>query len=165
MKKEEERKRKEEEKKRKEEEKKRKEEEKKRKEEEELKKREEEEQKRKEEERKKKEEEERKREEARTKTEEVVEKKHSAPFGPEVQLREKVIRKNISATNVSDAQAKVSVHVLASMYTCGWKIASVPGLPRFDLPFTFTIIHGIRRLTKIFSPVFCSRVLYECNGR
>ena len=28
-------------------------------------------------------------------------------------------------------------------------LASVPGLPRFDLPFAFTIIHGIVRSTKI----------------
>ena len=28
-------------------------------------------------------------------------------------------------------------------------LASFPGLPRFDLPFVFTIIHGIGRLTKI----------------
>ena len=28
-------------------------------------------------------------------------------------------------------------------------IASIPGLPRFDLPFVFTIIHGIRRSPKI----------------
>ena len=28
-------------------------------------------------------------------------------------------------------------------------LASFPGLPRFDLPFAFTIIHGIGRSTKI----------------
>ena len=37
-------------------------------------------------------------------------------------------------------------------------IASVPGLPRFDLLFALTIIHGSRRSMKI-SLAFCSRVL------
>ena len=44
------------------------------------------------------------------------------------------------------------------MYTCGWKIASVPGLPHFDLLFTFTIIHGIGRSIKNFFaglPLLC----------
>ena len=30
-----------------------------------------------------------------------------------------------------------------------FELALVPDLPRFDLPFAFTIIHGIGRLTKI----------------
>ena len=38
-------------------------------------------------------------------------------------------------------------------------IALVPGLPRFDLPFAFTIIHKIGRSMEIKTPVFRSRVL------
>ena len=37
--------------------------------------------------------------------------------------------------------------------TGGLMIASVPGLPRFDLPFAFTIIHGIGRSSARYSIV------------
>ena len=44
------------------------------------------------------------------------------------------------------------------LYSC---VASVPGLPRFDLPFAFTIIHGIGRSTKIVTGLPLSCIIVE----
>ena len=50
-------------------------------------------------------------------------RKHSAPIAPEVKLREKVIRKNISASDVSDGQEKVSTRKLDIASCTCWNLS------------------------------------------
>ena len=61
---------------------------------------------------------------------------------------------------VGDSGSEQQLMFCVSVKGWGGYVASVPGLPRYDLPFVFTIMHGIGRSAKIKMPVFRFRVLF-----
>ena len=78
-------------------------------------------------------------------------------------VNRRVILKNMSRENYSTTWIlTVSLKDLETEHRI--ILASFPGLPRFYLPFAFTIIHGSRRPVLIFVGLPISCIIVNANG-